>query len=124
MERSDKIRIFIALLITFSAIGMMKIVSISLQHSYVVTNYDTEKVVATIKCTDKKIVPIYPPYVKEKRTTFICDGVEIESTDDEIYYECEKGSSYQAIIEIATPKKNGKKLYSLMDIADAPVIES
>ena len=124
MERSDKIRIFIALLITFSAIGMMKIVSISLQHGYVVTNYDTEKIVATVKCKEKNVVPIYPPYVDEKRTTFLYNGVEIESTSDEIYYECEKGSTYQAIIEIETPKKNGKKLYSLIDIADTPIIES
>lgn len=123
-EWSNKIRIFIAMFIVFLAIGVMKIVSMSVQHGYIVSNYDTEKIVATVKCKEKKVVPIYPPYVDEKRTTFLYNGVEIESTSDEIYYECEKGSTYQAIIEIETPKKNGKKLYSLMDIADTPKMES
>lgn len=51
-------------------------------------------------------------------------GIEITSDSEEIYYECEKGSSYQAIIEIATNKKNGKKLYFLKNITDTQMTES
>ena len=43
---------------------------------------------------------------------------------DEIYAECEKGESYQAIVKIATHKKNGKKLYFLENVANEPVLET
>lgn len=49
------------------------------------------------------------------------DGVEITTNSEEIYAECEKGESYQAIVKIATHKKNGKKLYFLENVADKPV---
>lgn len=48
-------------------------------------------------------------------------GVEITTNSEEIYAECEKGESYQAIVKIATHKKNGKKLYFLENVADKPV---
>lgn len=35
--------------------------------------------------------------------------------------QSEKGESYQAIVKIATHKKNGKKLYFLENVADKPV---
>ena len=41
-----------------------------------------------------------------------------------IHAECEKGESYQAIIKIATHKKNGKKLYFLENVADKPASEA
>ena len=41
-----------------------------------------------------------------------------------IHAECEKGMSYQAIIKIATHKKNGKKVYFLENVADKPVSEA
>ena len=55
----------------------------------------------------------------EKRLTY--DGVEITTNSDEIYEESEKGESYQAIVKIATHKKNGKELYFLENVADKPV---
>ena len=60
----------------------------------------------------------------EKETTFTYDGVEITTNSDEIYAECEKGESYQAIVKIATHKKNGKKLYFLENVANEPVLET
>ncbi len=74
-----------------------------------------------IMCTEKRTIPRIPPFSDQKETTFTYDGVEITTNSEEIYEECEKGMSYQAIIKIATHKKNGKKLYFLENVADKPV---
>lgn len=81
----------------------------------------SQKIVATVMCTEKRTIPRIPPFSNEKETTFTYDGVEITTNSEEIYAECEKGMSYQAIIKIATHKKNGKKLYFLENVADKPV---
>lgn len=57
----------------------------------------------------------------KNRSNCYYDGVKITTNSDEIYEECEKGESYQAIVKIATHKKNGKKLYFLENVADKPV---
>lgn len=83
--------------------------------------YNSQKIVVTVMCTEKRTIPRIPPFLDEKETTFTYDGVKITTNSDEIYEECEKGESYQAIVKIATHKKNGKKLYFLENVADKPV---
>lgn len=94
------------------------------QNKYIVTEYNSQKIVVTVMCTEKRTIPRIPPFSDEKETTFTYDGVEITTNSDEIYAECEKGESYQAIVKIATHKKNGKKLYFLENVANEPVLET
>ena len=94
------------------------------QNKYIVTEYNSKKIVATVVCTEKKTILRIPPFPDKKETTFVYDGVAITTNSDEVYAECEKGKSYQAIIKIATHKKNGKKLYFLENVANEPVSEN
>ena len=55
-------------------------------------------------CTEKRTIPRIPPFLDEKETTFTYDGVEITTNSEEIYAECEKGMSYQAIVKPHTTK--------------------
>lgn len=113
------------LLIVFTifVIGLGSFAMRCVQNKYIVTEYNSQKIVATVVCTEKKIILRIPPFPDKKETTFVYDGVEITTNSDEIYAECEKGESYQAIVKIATHKKNGKKLYFLENVADKPVSE-
>lgn len=113
------------LLIVFTifVIGLGSFAMRCVQNKYIVTEYNSQKIVATVACTEKKIILRIPPFPDKKETTFVYDGVEITTNSDEIYAECEKGESYQAIVKIATHKKNGKKLYFLENVADKPVSE-
>ena len=124
MELSDNIEIFLMFFITTIAIVAMDIAASSLQHGYIVMNYNTEKIVATSEYTHRERTMELPLYFDKYETTFSYNGIEVTSDSEEIYHECEKGSSYQAIIEIATNKKNGKKLYFLKDIADVQMTKS
>lgn len=108
---------------TIFVIGLGSFAMRCVQNKYIVTEYNSQKIVATIVCTEKKIILRIPPFPDKKETTFVYDGVEITTNSDEIYAECEKGESYQAIVKIATHKKNGKKLYFLENVADKPVSE-
>ena len=108
---------------TIFVIGLVSFAMRCVQNKYIVTEYNSQKIVATIVCTEKKIILRIPPFPDKKETTFVYDGVEITTNSDEIYAECEKGESYQAIVKIATHKKNGKKLYFLENVADKPVSE-
>lgn len=113
------------LLIVFTifVIGLGSFAMRCVQNKYIVTEYNSQKIMATVVCTEKKIILRIPPFPDKKETTFVYDGVEITTNSDEIYAECEKGESYQAIVKIATHKKNGKKLYFLENVADKPVSE-
>lgn len=113
------------LLIVFTifVIGLGSFAMRCVQNKYIVTEYNSKKIVATVVCAEKKIILRIPPFPDKKETTFVYDGVEITTNSDEIYAECEKGESYQAIVKIATHKKNGKKLYFLENVADKPVSE-
>lgn len=113
------------LLIVFTifVIGLGSFAMRCVQNKYIVTEYNSQKIVAIVVCTEKKIILRIPPFPDKKETTFVYDGVEITTNSDEIYAECEKGESYQAIVKIATHKKNGKKLYFLENVADKPVSE-
>lgn len=113
------------LLIVFTifVIGLGSFAMRCVQNKYIVTEYNSQKIVATVVCSEKKIILRIPPFPDKKETTFVYDGVEITTNSDEIYAECEKGESYQAIVKIATHKKNGKKLYFLENVADKPVSE-
>ena len=106
---------------TIFVIGLGSFAMRCVQNKYIVTEYNSQKIVATVMCTEKRTIPRIPPFSDEKETTFTYDGVEITTNSEEIYEECEKGMSYQAIIKIATHKKNGKKLYFLENVADKPV---
>ena len=108
---------------TIFVIGLGSFAMRCVQNKYIVTEYNSQKIVATVVCTEKKIILRIPPFPDKKETTFVYDGVEITTNSDEIYAECEKGESYQAIVKIATHKKNGKKLYFLENVADKPVSE-
>lgn len=108
---------------TIFVIGLGSFAMRCVQNKYIVTEYIFQKIVATVVCTEKKIILRIPPFPDKKETTFVYDGVEITTNSDEIYAECEKGESYQAIVKIATHKKNGKKLYFLENVADKPVSE-
>lgn len=108
---------------TIFVIGLGSFAMRCVQNKYIVTEYNSQKNVATVVCTEKKIILRIPPFPDKKETTFVYDGVEITTNSDEIYAECEKGESYQAIVKIATHKKNGKKLYFLENVADKPVSE-
>ncbi len=108
---------------TIFVIGLGSFAMRCVQNKYIVTEYNFQKIVATVVCTEKKIILRIPPFPDKKETTFVYDGVEITTNSDEIYAECEKGESYQAIVKIATHKKNGKKLYFLENVADKPVSE-
>lgn len=108
---------------TIFVIGLGSFAMKCVQNKYIVTEYNSQKIVATVVCTEKKIILRIPPFPDKKETTFVYDGVEITTNSDEIYAECEKGESYQAIVKIATHKKNGKKLYFLENVADKPVSE-
>lgn len=109
---------------TIFVIGLGSFAMRCVQNKYIVTEYNSQKIVATVMCTEKRTIPRIPPFSNEKETTFTYDGVEITTNSEEIYEECEKGMSYQAIIKIATHKKNGKKLYFLENVADKPVSEA
>lgn len=108
---------------TIFVIGLGSFAMRCVQNKYIVTEYNSKKIVATVVCTEKKIILRIPPFPDKKETTFVYDGVEITTNSDEIYAECEKGESYQAIVKIATHKKNGRKLYFLENVADKPVSE-
>lgn len=108
---------------TIFVIGLGSFAMRCVQNKYIVTEYNSQKIMATVVCTEKKIILRIPPFPDKKETTFVYDGVEITTNSDEIYAECEKGESYQAIVKIATHKKNGKKLYFLENVADKPVSE-
>lgn len=108
---------------TIFVIGLGSFAMRCVQNKYIVTEYNSQKIVATVVCIEKKIILRIPPFPDKKETTFVYDGVEITTNSDEIYAECEKGESYQAIVKIATHKKNGKKLYFLENVADKPVSE-
>lgn len=108
---------------TIFVIGLGSFAMRCVQNKYIVTEYNSQEIVATVVCTEKKIILRIPPFPDKKETTFVYDGVEITTNSDEIYAECEKGESYQAIVKIATHKKNGKKLYFLENVADKPVSE-
>lgn len=114
------------LLIVFTifVIGLGSFAMRCVQNKYIVTEYNSQKIVATVVCTEKKTILRIPPFPDKKETTFVYDGVAITTNSDEVYAECEKGKSYQAIIKIATHKKNGKKLYFLENIANEPVSEN
>ena len=109
---------------TIFVIGLGSFAMRCVQNKYIVTEYNSKKIVAPVMCTEKRAIPRIPPFSYEKETTFTYDGVEITTNSDEIYEECEKGMSYQAIIKIATHKKNGKKLYFLENVANEPVSEN
>lgn len=109
---------------TIFVIGLGSFAMRCVQNKYIVTEYNSKKIVATVMCTEKRAIPRIPPFSDEKETTFTYDGVEITTNSDEIYEECEKGMLYQAIIKIATHKKNGKKLYFLENVANEPVSEN
>lgn len=109
---------------TIFVIGLGSFAMRCVQNKYIVTEYNSQKIVATVMCTEKRTIPRIPPFSYQKETTFIYDGVEITTNSEEIYEECEKGMSYQAIIKIATHKKSGKKLYFLENVADKPVSEA
>lgn len=109
---------------TIFVIGLGSFAMRCVQNKYIVTEYNSKKIVASVMCTEKRAIPRIPPFSYEKETTFTYDGVEITTNSDEIYEECEKGMLYQAIIKIATHKKNGKKLYFLENVADKPVSEA
>ena len=109
---------------TIFVIGLGSFAMRCVQNKYIVTEYNSQKIVATVMCTEKRTIPRIPPFSNEKETTFTYDGVEITTNSDEIYEECEKGESYQAIVKIATHKKNGKKLYFLENVANEPVLET
>lgn len=109
---------------TIFVIGLGSFAMRCVQNKYIVTEYNSKKIVATVMCTEKRAIPRIPPFSYEKETTFTYDGVEITTNSDEIYEECEKGMSYQTIIKIATHKKNGKKLYFLENVANEPVSEN
>lgn len=125
MELLWTILLLISLFIvsTIFVIGLGSFAMRCVQNKYIVTEYNSQKIVATVVCTEKKIILRIPPFPDKKETTFVYDGVEITTNSDEIYAECEKGESYQAIVKIATHKKNGKKLYFLENVADKPVSE-
>lgn len=109
---------------TIFVIGLGSFAMRCVQNKYIVTEYNSKKIVASVMCTEKRAIPRIPPFSYEKETTFTYDGVEITTNSDEIYEECEKGMLYQAIIKIATHKKNGKKLYFLENVANEPVSEN
>lgn len=109
---------------TIFVIGLGSFAMRCVQNKYIVTEYNSKKIVASVMCTEKRAIPRIPPFSNEKETTFTYDGVEITTNSDEIYEECEKGMLYQAIIKIATHKKNGKKLYFLENVANEPVSEN
>lgn len=109
---------------TIFVIGLGSFAMRCVQNKYIVTEYNSQKIVATVMCTEKRTIPRIPPFSNEKETTFTYDGVEITTNSEEIYAECEKGESYQAIVKIATHKKNGKKLYFLENVANEPVLET
>lgn len=109
---------------TIFVIGLGSFAMRCMQNKYIVTEYNSKKIVASVMCTEKRAIPRIPPFSYEKETTFTYDGVEITTNSDEIYEECEKGMLYQAIIKIATHKKNGKKLYFLENVANEPVSEN
>lgn len=109
---------------TIFVIGLGSFAMRCVQNKYIVTEYNSQKIVATVMCTEKRTIPRIPPFSDEKETTFIYDGAEMTTNSDEIYAECEKGESYQAIVKIATHKKNGKKLYFLENVANDPVLET
>lgn len=109
---------------TIFVIGLGSFAMRCVQNKYIVTEYNSQKIVATVMCTEKRTIPRIPPFSDEKETTFTYDGVEITTNSDEIYAECEKGESYQAIVKIAIHKKNGKKLYFLENVANKPVLET
>lgn len=109
---------------TIFVIGLGSFAMRCVQNKYIVTEYNSQKIVETVVCTEKRTIPRIPPFPDKKETTFVYDGVEITTNSDEVYAECEKGESYQAIIKIATHKKNGKKLYFLENVADKPVSEA
>ena len=109
---------------TIFVIGLGSFAMRCVQNKYIVTEYNSKKMVASVMCTEKRAIPRIPPFSYEKETTFTYDGVEITTNSDEIYEECEKGMLYQAIIKIATHKKNGKKLYFLENVANEPVSEN
>ena len=109
---------------TIFVIGLGSFAMRCVQNKYIVTEYNSQKIVATVMCTEKRTIPRIPPFSDEKETTFIYDGAEMTTNSDEIYAECEKGESYQAIVKIATHKKNGKKLYFLENVANEPVLET
>lgn len=109
---------------TIFVIGLGSFAMRCVQNKYIVTEYNSKKIVASVMCTEKRAIPRIPPFSYEKETTFTYDGVEITTNSDEIYEECEKGILYQAIIKIATHKKNGKKLYFLENVANEPVSEN
>ena len=55
------------------------------QNKYIVTEYNSQKIVATVMCTEKRTIPRIPPFSYEKETIFTYDGVEITTNSDEIY---------------------------------------
>lgn len=123
-DSSLAFRMTLLIVFTTFILGLGVFTMNCVQNKYIVTEYNSKKIVATVMCTEKRTIPRIPPFLDEKETTFTYDGVEITTNSDEIYEECEKGMSYQAIIKIATHKKNGKKLYFLENVADKPVSEA
>lgn len=120
-DSSLAFRMTLLIVFTTFILGLGVFTMNCVQNKYIVTEYNSQKIVATVMCTEKRTIPRIPPFSYEKETIFTYDGVEITTNSDEIYAECEKGMSYQAIIKIATHKKNGKKLYFLENVADKPV---
>lgn len=123
-DSSLAFRMTLLIVFTTFILGLGVFTMNCVQNKYIVTEYNSKKIVATVMCTEKRTIPRIPPFSYEKETIFTYDGVEITTNSDEIYAECEKGMSYQAIIKIATHKKNGKKLYFLENVADKPVSEA
>ena len=89
---------------TIFVIGLGFFAMRCVQNKYIVTEYNSQKIVATVMCTEKRTIPRIPPFSNEKETTFTYDGVEITTNSEEIYAECEKGMSYQAIVKPHTTK--------------------
>lgn len=116
-------KLTLLIVLTIFVIGLGSFAMRCVQNKYIVTKYNSQKIVATVVCTEKRTILRIPPFPDKKETTFVYDGVAITTNSDEVYAECEKGESYQAIVKIATHKKNGKKLYFLENVADKPVSE-
>lgn len=76
---------------TIFVIGLGSFAMRCVQNKYIVTEYNSQKIVVTVMCTEKRTIPRIPPFSDEKETTFTYDGVEITTNSDEIYAECEKG---------------------------------
>lgn len=70
---------------TIFVIGLGSFAMRCVQNKYIVTEYNSQKIVATVMCTEKRTIPRIPPFSYEKETIFTYDGVEITTNSDEIY---------------------------------------